>query len=87
MKNEAETISIIRGTINGKAKYCRIPIRSRLFETMQDGGELNAEIILSMPHEKAVAVIDAIMADWFYWMRRAGEYFVQLTPQEEEGET
>ena len=78
MKNEAETISIIRGTINGKAKYCRIPIRSRLFETMQDGGELNAEIILSMPHEKAVAVIDAIMADWFYWMRRAGEYFVQI---------
>ena len=39
-----------------------------------------------MPHEKAVAVIDAIMADWFYWMRRAGEYFVQLTPQAEEGE-
>ena len=53
----------------------------------QYGGELNAEIILSMPHEKAVAVIDAIMEDWFYWMRRAGEYFVQLTPQAEEGET
>lgn len=73
---------IIRGTIDGKAKYCRIPVRSKLYETMQEGGELSAEIILAMPHEKAVAVIDAIMADWFYWMRRAGEYFVQLASQE-----
>ncbi len=73
---------IIRGTIDGKAKYCRIPVRSKLYETMQEGGELSAEAILAMPHEKAVVVIDAIMADWFYWMRRAGEYFVQLAPQE-----
>jgi hypothetical protein len=73
---------IIRGSIDGKAKYCRIPVRSKLYETMQEGGELSAEAILAMPHEKAVVVIDAIMADWFYWMRRAGEYFVQLAPQE-----
>ena len=77
---------IIRGTIDGTAKYCRIPVRSKLYETMQEGGELSAEIILAMPHEKAVAVIDAIMADWFYWMRRAGEYFVQLAPQKGGGE-
>ena len=73
---------IIRGTIDGTAKYCRIPVRSKLYETMQEGGELSAEAILAMPHEKAVVVIDTIMADWFYWMRRAGEYFVQLAPQE-----
>ena len=78
--------SVIRGTINGKAKYCRIPVRSKLYDLMQESEELSAETILEMPHEKAVAVIDAIMADWFYWMRRAGEYFVQLTPQAEEGE-
>ena len=70
--------SVIRGTINGKAKYCRIPVRSKIYEQMQESGEFSAETILAMPHEKAVAVIDAI--------RRAGEYFVQLTPQAEEGE-
>lgn len=85
---ENQKPQVIRGTINGKAKYCRIPIRSKLYELMQESGELSAETILAMPHEKAVAVIDAIMADWFYWMRRAGEYFVQLTPEPaEEGET
>ena len=78
---------VIRGTINGKAKYCRIPVKSRLYETMQEGRELSAEVILSMPHEKAVAVIDAIMSDWLYWMRRAGEYFVQLSGITEDGET
>ncbi len=72
---------VIRGTINGKAKYCRIPVRSKLYETMQGSGELTAENILSMPREKAVMVIDAIMSDWFYWMKRAGEYFVQLSPE------
>lgn len=70
--------SVIRGTINGKAKYCRLPVRNKLYELMQEDGELSAETILAMPHEKAVAVIDAIVADWLYWMRRAGEYFVQL---------
>lgn len=72
---------VIRGTINGKAKYCRIPVRSKLYDAIQEGGELTAEKILDMPREKAVTVIDAIMADWMYWMRRAGEYFVQLTPE------
>lgn len=80
--DKTEIPGVIRGTINGKAKYCRIPIRSRLFDAMQDGGELNADAILSMPHDKAVQVIDAIMADWLYWMRRAGEYFVALKAQE-----
>lgn len=80
--------SVIRGTINGKAKYCRIPVRSKLYELMQESGELSTETILAMDHEKAVAVIDAIMHDWIYWMRRAGEYFVQLTQEPaEEGET
>lgn len=80
--------SVIRGTINGKAMYCRIPVRSKLFELMQESGDLSAETILAMPHEKAVAVIDAIMHDWLFWMPRAGEYFVQLTPEpaDKEGE-
>ena len=75
---------IIRGTIEGVKKYCRIPIRSKLYELMQDDGELTADKILSMPHEKAITVIDAIMADWMYWMRRAGEYFVQLNIESSE---
>ena len=78
---ENQKPQVIRGTINGKAKYCRIPVRSKLYELMQESGELSAETILAMPHEKAAAVIDAIMSDWMYWMRRAGEYFVQLQPQ------
>lgn len=77
----SEKPSVIRGTVNGKAMYCRIPVRSKLYETMQDGCELTADKILALPHEKAVAVIDAIMCDWFYWMRRAGEYFVQIQPE------
>lgn len=84
---ENQKPQVIRGTINGKAKYCRIPVRSKLYELMQESGELSAETILAMPHEKAAAVIDAIMSDWLYWMRRAGEYFVQLQPPPaEEGE-
>lgn len=79
--------SVIRGTINGKAKYCRIPIRSKLYELMQEGGELSADVILAMPHDKAAAVIDAIMSDWLYWMRRAGEYFVQIQPEPPKEET
>ena len=75
---------VIRGTINGKAMYCRIPVRNKLYELMQGSGELSAEKILAMPHETAVAVIDAIMYDWLFWMRRAGEYFVQLPPKQEE---
>ena len=78
--------SVIRGTINGKAKYCRIPVRSKLYDLMQESEELSAETILAMPHEKAVAVIDAIMSDWMYWMRRAGEYFIQLQHQAAEEE-
>lgn len=81
---ENQKPQVIRGTINGKAKYCRIPVRSKLYELMQDSGELSGETILAMPHEKAVAVIDAIMHDWLYWMRRAGEYFVQLTQESAE---
>lgn len=40
--------SVIRGTINGKAMYCRIPVRSKLFELMQESGDLSAETILAM---------------------------------------
>lgn len=48
---------IIRGTIDGKQKYCRIPIRSKLAETIMDDEdtELSAEKILAMPHDKAAA--------------------------------
>ena len=69
---------VIRGTINGKEKYCRLPIRSKLAETMMldETTELSAEKILSMPHDKAAAVIDAIMQDWLYWLKRAGELWV-----------
>ena len=72
---------IIRGTINGKAKYCRIPIRSKTAEQMQQNGitELSAETILAMPHDSAAKVIDAIIADWAYWLRRANELFVLQT--------
>lgn len=78
---------IIRGTINGEQKYCRIPIRSKLAETIMDdtNTELSAEKILAMPNDKAAAVIDAIMQDWLYWMKRAGELWV-LTREEEESE-
>ena len=41
---------IIRGTIDGEQKYCRIPIRSKLAETIMDDTdtELSAEKILAM---------------------------------------
>mgnify|MGYP004467099531 CR=1 FL=1 len=69
---------IIRGKINGSAKYYRLPIRSRLFESVAEDGmtELSAEMILDMPHDKALVVIDAIMEDWLYWLKRAGELWV-----------
>ena len=70
---------IIRGSVDGKEKYCRIPIRSKTAELMVSEGtdELNAATILSMPHQQAVNTIDAIIADWMYWLKRAGELFVQ----------
>ena len=79
---------IIRGPIDGQEKYCRIPIRSRLYETVMDDEttELSAEAILSMPHDKAAAVIDAIMADWLYWLKRAGELWVLTRDSVEEME-
>lgn len=69
---------IVRGEINGKAKYCRIPIRSKTAEQMQQNniGELSAEKILEMPHDVAARTIDAIIDDWAYWLRRANELFV-----------
>lgn len=69
---------IIRETIDGKAKYCRIPIRSRTAVQMQESGivELSAESILAMPYEAAVKTIDAILEDWLYWLKRANELFV-----------
>ncbi len=78
---------IIRRKIDGEQKYCRIPIRSKLAETIMDNTdtELSAEKILAMPHDKAAAVIDAIMRDWLYWMKRAGELWV-LTREMEDAE-
>lgn len=69
---------VIRGEIDGQAKYCRIPIRSKTADIMQEIGidELNAEKILEMPHDTAVRTIDAIMHDWKYWLNRANELFI-----------
>ena len=39
-----------------------------------------------MPHDKAAAVIDAIMADWLYWLKRAGELWVLTHNSAEETE-
>lgn len=79
---------VIRGTIAGHEKYCRIPIRSRLYESVMedDTTELSAEAILAMPHDKAAAVIDAIMSDWLYWLKRAGELWVLTRNSAEEAE-
>lgn len=69
---------IIRGKIDGKAKYCRIPIRSKTGDHMQENGiaELSADKILEMPHDMAVRTIDVILEDWTYWLKRANELFV-----------
>lgn len=77
---------VIRGSINGKEKYCRLPVRSKLAETMMsdDTTTLSADKILSMPHDRAAAVIDAIMQDWLYWLKRAGELWVLTRGAEEE---
>ena len=66
---------VIRGELDGQKKYCRIPIRSKLYETVMEdeNTELSAESILAMPHEKAAAVIDAIVEDWLYWLKIAGK--------------
>lgn len=78
MENDAGDYGVIRGEIDGKAKYCRIPIRSKTADIMQESGiaELNAGKILDMPRDIAVRTIDAIMADWRYWLNRANELFV-----------
>ena len=79
---------VIRGTIDGQEKYCRIPIRSRLYESVMEDNttELSSGAILAMPHDKAAAVIDAIMADWLYWLKRAGELWVLTHNSAEETE-
>lgn len=71
---------IIRGAIDSKEKYCRIPVRSKIAETMMEDGksELSADAILDMPREQAARTIDAIMQDWLYWLKRAGELYVLL---------
>lgn len=69
---------IIRGTISGQKKYCRIPIRSKTAELLTKDGisELSAEAILDMPREQAARTIDTIIADWAYWLKRANTLFV-----------
>ncbi len=46
---------------------------------MQEKGvaELSAGVILSMPHDEAVKAIDAVIADWQYWLKRANELFIR----------
>lgn len=78
---------IIRGKIGGREKYCRIPIRSKLYESVMEDEttELSAEAILAMPHDKAAAVINAIMEDWMYWLKRAGELWVLTREDKKDG--
>lgn len=73
-----EDYMVIRGEIGGKAKYCRIPIRSKIADVMQESDiyELNAGKILEMPHDQAIRTIDAIVEDWRYWLNRANELFI-----------
>lgn len=70
---------ILRESVDGKKKYCRIPIRSKIAKQMQENHitELSAEEILSMPHDTAVRTIEAIIEDWSYWLKRANELFVK----------
>lgn len=69
---------IIRGSVDGKNKYCRIPIRSKTAAQMEENGltEISSEKILAMPHDMAANTIDAIIDDWSYWLKRANELFV-----------
>ncbi len=80
-KFEAE---IIRGSVDGKQKYCRIPVRSKIAETMMEKEiyNLNAEAILAMPKQEAALCIDAIVSDWQYWLVRAGELFIRCQAAE-----
>ena len=87
-----DTPEVIRGSVDGKKKYCRIPIRSKTAQTMIEScqTELDAEKILAMPHDLAVRTIDAIIDDWQYWYNRAGELFVRWAAYEnmnDKGET
>lgn len=68
---------VLRGKINGQEKYCRLPIRSKFADSLYpDQAMITAESILAMPHDRAVEVIDALVDDWMYWLRRANELFV-----------
>ena len=83
---------IIRGTINGKAKYCRIPIRRKSVLLDMGGAEddaiyLSAEKILALPHEEAAKIIDGIVSDWKYWLNRANELFVLYYARHSDDET
>lgn len=77
MDNNTE-YEILRGKVDGKEKYCRIPIRSKVADVIYEEGisELSAEKILEMPHSTAINTIDAIIEDWCYWLGRANELFV-----------
>lgn len=67
----------IRGSIKGKMKYQRIPIRSKFYEQcMEMNGEVNADTILDLPREKAAEIINALVEDWMYWLKRAGELYI-----------
>lgn len=81
----SEELEIIRGEVDGKKKYCRLPIRLKTSELMIDEGlhELNAEFILDLPRAKAVKFIDAIVEDWMYWYGKANEYYIRLKVAEE----
>ena len=71
---------IIRGSVDGKEKYCRIPIRSKTAELMVSEGtdELNAATILSMPHQQAVNTIDAKLPIGCTGSKELGNYLCKI---------
>lgn len=73
---------IIRGEIDGKKKYCRIPIRSKFAQQIEGLDEITAEKILDMPREQASRIIDALVSDWMYWLKRANELYILAKGQE-----
>lgn len=67
---------IIRGEIDGKKKYCRIPVQSKFAQRIDGLDEITAEIILDMPRDQASLIIDALVDDWMYWLNRANQLYI-----------
>ncbi len=63
-------------------KYCRSsskPVNTMMKELVS---EINAEYILALPHERAVKLIDGIVNDWMYWVKKAVELRILIEAHE-----